>query len=69
MGFGPEMLFMIVLGLVILGPKRLQSMLGQVARAKAEFDKASRGIKSQLATEIANAASEHEPEEGATHSL
>ena len=52
MGFGPEMLFMIFLGLVLLGPKRLQTLLGHVARVKAEFDKASRGIKTQLTAEL-----------------
>jgi Sec-independent protein translocase protein TatA len=54
MGFGTEMLFVICLGLVLLGPKQLQSLLKNVARWKAEFDKASRGIKSQLAAELAN---------------
>ncbi len=52
MGFGVELLFMLMLGLVVLGPKRLHSMLGHVARAKAEFDRASRGIKSQLTAEL-----------------
>ena len=52
MGFGTEILFMLLLGLVVLGPKRLQTMLAQVARAKAEFEDASRGFKSQLAAEL-----------------
>ena len=51
MGFGTEILFMLMLGLVILGPKKLHAMLGHVARAKAELENAARGIKSQLATE------------------
>jgi len=51
-GFGTELLFVLVLGLVLLSPKRLHTMLGQVARAKAEFDKASRGFKAQLASEL-----------------
>lgn len=38
MGFGVELLFMLMLALVVLGPKRLHTMLGHVARAKAEFD-------------------------------
>ena len=42
MGFGTEVLFMIALGLVVLGPKRLHAMLGHVAR----------GMKSQLAAEL-----------------
>jgi Sec-independent protein translocase protein TatA len=51
-GFGVELLFMLMLGLILLGPKRLHTMLGHVARAKAEFDQASRGIKSQLMAEL-----------------
>jgi Sec-independent protein translocase protein TatA len=51
-GFGTEILFMILLGLVVLGPKRLHAMLGHVARAKAELESATRGIKSQLAAEL-----------------
>ena len=58
MGFGVELLFMLMLGLILLGPKRLHTMLGHVARAKAEFDQASRGIKSQLMAEL-----EDEPQE------
>ena len=44
MGFGTELLFMLMLGLVVLGPKRMHAMLGHVARAKAELEKATRGI-------------------------
>jgi Sec-independent protein translocase protein TatA len=54
-GFGTEILFMLMLGLVVLGPKRLHAMLGHVARAKAELENATRGIKSQLATELDSA--------------
>ena len=52
MGFGTEILFMLMLALLVLGPKRLHAMLGHVARAKAEIENATRGIKSQLATEL-----------------
>jgi Sec-independent protein translocase protein TatA len=51
-GFGTEILFMLLLGLVVLGPKRLHAMLGHVARAKAELEKATRVIKSQLGAEL-----------------
>jgi len=51
-GFGTEILFMLMLGLVVLGPKRLHALLGHVARAKAELENAARGIKSKLATEL-----------------
>jgi hypothetical protein len=40
-GFGTEILFMLMLGLVVLGPKRLHTMLGHVARAKAELENAT----------------------------
>jgi hypothetical protein len=43
---------MLMLGLVVLGPKRLQVMLGHVVRAKVELENATRGIKSQLAAEF-----------------
>jgi Sec-independent protein translocase protein TatA len=51
-GFGTEVLFIIALGLVVLGPKRMHAMLGHVARAKAELENAARGMKSQLAAEL-----------------
>ena len=52
MGFGMEILFVLMLGLLVLGPKRLQTMLVYVARAKAELENATRGLKSQLAAEL-----------------
>ena len=52
MGFGSEILFVMLLGLVLLGPKRMHAMLGQVARAKSQFEKATLGLKSQLASEL-----------------
>jgi Sec-independent protein translocase protein TatA len=51
-GFGTEILFMLMLGLVVLGPKRLHAMLGRAARAQAELENATRGIKSQLPAEL-----------------
>jgi Sec-independent protein translocase protein TatA len=52
MGFGTEILFILMLGLLVLGPKQSYAMLGQVSRAKAELENAARGIKSQLETEL-----------------
>ena len=52
MGFGTEILFLIIFGLVVLGPKRLHATLGHVARAKAELENAIGRIKSQLAVEL-----------------
>jgi Sec-independent protein translocase protein TatA len=51
-GLGTEILFMLLLGLVVLGPKRLHAMLGRVTRAKAELENATRGIKSLLAAQL-----------------
>ncbi len=41
-----------MLGLLVLGPKQLHTLLGHVARAKAQFEVASRSLKSQLAAEL-----------------
>ena len=46
MGFGTEVLFILMLGMLILGPKQLHTMLGHLARAKARFD-VSHGLKSR----------------------
>jgi Sec-independent protein translocase protein TatA len=51
-GFGMEMLFVLMLGLLILGPKRLHTILAHAARTKAELENAARGLKSQLAAEL-----------------
>ena len=53
MGFAADILFMIVLGFLFLGPKRLPTILGHVARAKTQFEKASRSLRSELEVELA----------------
>ena len=53
MGFGTEILFFLVLGFLLLGPKRLPTILGQLARAKAQFEKGTRSLKSQLEAQLA----------------
>ena len=45
MGFGAEILFVLLLGLLVLGPKRLVTMMGQVARAKSQVENATRSFK------------------------
>jgi Sec-independent protein translocase protein TatA len=60
MGFGMEMVFLLMLGFLVLGPKQLRTLLGHVARAKAQFEEASRGLKSQLSSELDAGASEVE---------
>ena len=48
MGFGTEIFFFVALGVIVLGPKRLQVMIGHVARAKARFDETTQALKFQL---------------------
>ena len=67
MGFGTEILFILMLGSLVLGPKQLHTLLGHVARAKAQFEEASRGFKSQLAAELD--ATHQEGETDASHEL
>jgi Sec-independent protein translocase protein TatA len=59
-GLGTEILFVLMLGLLVLGPKQLHTLLGHVARAKAQFEDASRGFKSQLSAELDAAYQEGE---------
>ena len=47
-----EVLFVLILGLLVLGPKRLHTVMAHVARAKAEIENATRGLKSLLAAEL-----------------
>jgi Sec-independent protein translocase protein TatA len=51
-GFGTEILFVLVLALLVLGPKRLHATLAHLARAKAQFEEAGRGFKSNLEAEL-----------------
>lgn len=60
MGFGSELLFLIGLGLLVLGPKRMHTLLGQLGRAKAKFDKATQDFKSQLTEELDKATYQSE---------
>lgn len=52
MGFGTEIFFFVALGVIVLGPKRLQVMIGHVARAKARFEETTQALKSHLAEEL-----------------
>lgn len=52
MGLATEIVFILVLGLLLLGPKRLPEILANVARAKAQFENATRRFKSQLEAEL-----------------
>jgi Sec-independent protein translocase protein TatA len=48
MAFGSEVILLLGAGFVVLGPKRMQTMLGQLGRAKAQFEKASRSFISDV---------------------
>jgi hypothetical protein len=48
---GVEILLGLALGFMILGPQRMHSMLGELGKAKAYFDKAKREISSQITAE------------------
>jgi Sec-independent protein translocase protein TatA len=52
MGFGMEMIFLLMLGFLVLGPKQLRALLGHVATVKAQVEEVTRGLKSQLASEV-----------------
>jgi Sec-independent protein translocase protein TatA len=49
---GTELLLGVALGFMILGPQRMHAMLAHLGRAKAEFDKASRSLRSQLSADL-----------------
>ena len=52
MGFGAEIIFVLLLGLLLLGPKRMHTVLGQMVRVKARLEEATLGLKSQLSSEL-----------------
>jgi Sec-independent protein translocase protein TatA len=47
-GFGTEIFFLVALGFLLLGPKRLPAILGHVARAKAQFKHATQSLATEL---------------------
>jgi hypothetical protein len=55
MGFGTGLPLFVALGFLVLGPKRMHAMLGHLANAKGELEKASRGLKSQITAELSGA--------------
>lgn len=48
MGFGTELLFLLVLGFLLLGPKKLPAILGSISRAKAQLKKATQTVVVEL---------------------
>jgi Sec-independent protein translocase protein TatA len=52
MGLGTDIVFLLGLALVFLGPRQMHALLRNVARMKAEFDRASREIRTQIESEL-----------------
>jgi len=59
-GLGTELLLVLLLRFLILGPKQMRALVGRVAHVKAEFDKATRSFKSHLTAEPETPAPNHE---------
>ena len=51
MGFA-ELPLLVVVGFLVLGPRRMQEVLRQVARVKAKLERSTREITSSLAAEM-----------------
>ena len=65
-GFGTEILLFSALGFVVLGPKRMNVILQQIARANAELDKARREIESQLTDQVSSEVQSRDNQGGVT---
>jgi sec-independent protein translocase protein TatB len=50
----PEMIFIFLLALVVVGPKRLPELARQLGKWTAEFKRASNEFRNQLETEMMN---------------
>ena len=48
MGFGTEILFIVMLAFLFVGPRRLPTILGQIVRAKPQLKNATRNLESEL---------------------
>lgn len=48
MGFGTEIIFIVALGFLLFGPKRLPVILGHVARAKAQLKHVTESVSNEL---------------------
>jgi Sec-independent protein translocase protein TatA len=51
-GFGTEIFFFVALAVIVLCPKRLQEMIGHLAREKARLEETTQAFQSQLAEEL-----------------
>jgi sec-independent protein translocase protein TatB len=50
----PEMLFILLLALIVFGPKKLPEIARQIGRVLNEFKRASNEFRAQIETEIAH---------------
>lgn len=50
----PDLIFIFLLALVVLGPKKLPAVASQLGKWMAEFKRASNEFKNQLETEMMN---------------
>ncbi|HUI85445.1 MAG TPA: Sec-independent protein translocase protein TatB [Candidatus Binatia bacterium] len=50
----PEMIFILVLALVVVGPRKLPELARQLGKFLAEFKRASNDFRNQLETEMLN---------------
>jgi Sec-independent protein translocase protein TatA len=52
MGVGTEVLLLVVIGFLVLGPKRMHEVVREVASLKAKLQHSTREITSSLAAEM-----------------
>jgi Tat protein translocase TatB subunit len=60
----PEMMFILLLALVVVGPRRLPELARQMGKYLAEFKRASNEFKNQLETEMLNMEMEERSKKG-----
>lgn len=60
MGFGTEVLLLVVIGFLVLAPKRMQEVVRQIASLKAKLQQSTREFTSSLAVEIERDSSPRE---------
>ena len=58
MGLGTDIVFLLVLLLVFLGPRQMHALLRKVANLKAELERARRDVRTQIESELKNSEGE-----------
>lgn len=49
---GTVFALLFIFGFLVLGPKRMQEMLQQLGKMKAQLDRSSRDLKARVAAEV-----------------